>query len=363
MSKKRPQAVDSKQKRDEALNIADFKIDDILNVRGDQLLAEVSEDFGNPTLLAAEFDSIAFPVMSSHDNSAVKQGDAAVTLSVQQAAPGAASLRAFPRPSPATPWSFPRAALTVLAEWLAVALRHRIFLGTFATFLLVAALTPGIYPLLVNRSADQLATVSQDDPLTHSPAPTLPRPLPTRNPAPTGPAGQSPVAPPTEDRVQALRQPSSAGGKQLRTVTGGSDQAGGLVRDRQVSPLPSASVAPRALAPQSTAATELLTTPPAAAQAPVQAPAVAKSRLAEGGGFVVQLSASKSKAGAQSTFRALKSKYAVLRARELVIRRKDQGKRGVSYAVQVGPFESRDDAEQLCEHLKAAGGSCFIAKN
>src|ERR1700730_6590025 len=98
MSNKRPQAVDSKQKRDEALNVADFKIDDILNVRGDNLLAEVAENFGNPTLLAAEFDSIAFPVMSSHDNSAVKQGDTAVNLSVQQAAPGTASLRAFPQP-------------------------------------------------------------------------------------------------------------------------------------------------------------------------------------------------------------------------------------------------------------------------
>ena len=91
--------------------------------------------------------------------------------------------------------------------------------------------------------------------------------------------------------------------------------------------------------------------------------AAAKSALAEGSGFVVQLSTSKSEAEAQSTFRALQSKYAVLKGREPVIRRKDQGGRGVSFSLQVGPFESQGDAERLCDQLKAAGGSCSIARN
>jgi cell division septation protein DedD len=46
-----------------------------------------------------------------------------------------------------------------------------------------------------------------------------------------------------------------------------------------------------------------------------------------------------------------------------MIRRKDQGKRGVFYAVQVGPFETQQAAEQLCARVKAAGGSCFATKN
>ena len=46
-----------------------------------------------------------------------------------------------------------------------------------------------------------------------------------------------------------------------------------------------------------------------------------------------------------------------------MIWRKDQGKRGVFYAVQVGPFASQDDAQQLCEQLKAAGGTCFTTRN
>src|SRR5262249_28436560 len=160
-----------------------------------------------------------------------------------QPAPGAASARAFPRPPR---WSFSRAALAILAEWPAVPLRRRIFLGTFATLLLVAALTPGIYPLLVNRSADRMTAVSQDDPrdepLTEFPAQTSSGPLRTMYPVPVGPAGQSPVAP---EKAQALQPPPSVERKQLGAVTGGSDQAAGSVPDRQVSPLPNASVALR----------------------------------------------------------------------------------------------------------------------
>ena len=147
-----------------------------------------------------------------------------------------------------------------------------------------------------------------------------------------------------------MQQASSAERKQLRTVTGGSDQAAGLVPDRQVSPLPSASVAPRARTPQ------IVAVLPATAPAP-------KPRVTEGGGFFVQLSAPKSEAEALSTLRALKSKYAVLKGHEPVIRRKDEGPRGVLYTVQVGPFESGYDADQLCKQLKTAGGICFVTRN
>src|SRR5215472_13527683 len=95
MRSKRPRTVDSKRKRDEALNLADFKIDDILTIPGDRLLAEVAEDFGNPAFLAAEFDSIAFPFTSSHHDGATNPDDAAATSFVQQAPFGIASLQAL----------------------------------------------------------------------------------------------------------------------------------------------------------------------------------------------------------------------------------------------------------------------------
>src|SRR5712672_2311626 len=166
MSNNRPRAVDPKRKSDEALNVADFKIDDILSVPGDQLLAEVAEDYGDPAFLAAQFESIALPGVSNHNGRGVNWGGVMVTFPAQPAAPGAASARAFSRPPPAAPRSFSRAALAILAEWLVAPLRRRIFLGTFATVLFVVALTPGIYPLLVNRSADRMTTLSQDEPLT-----------------------------------------------------------------------------------------------------------------------------------------------------------------------------------------------------
>jgi cell division septation protein DedD len=35
----------------------------------------------------------------------------------------------------------------------------------------------------------------------------------------------------------------------------------------------------------------------------------------------------------------------------------------VFYAAQVGPFGTKDEASQLCDSLKSAGGSCFVQKN
>jgi hypothetical protein len=353
--------MDSKQKRDEALNLADFKIDDISSVPGDQLLTEVAEDFGHPAFLAAEFDSIAFPVMSRHDNGAVNQGNAAATLSMRPAALSAASRLALRRPLPATPWSFPRTALAMLAEWLAVPLRRRLFLGAFAALLLVAALTPGIYPLLVNRPADRIATASKNDPSTRLPASTLSQPPPAMNPASPESAAQSPAVTPIP--ASAPRTPPPTEQKQLRAVTAGADQAGEVARDRQGPPPPALAASRVAPAPQSMAAAQPPAASPAGAQALIQRHAAAKSHLTEGGGFFVQLSASKSEAEAQSTFQALKSKYAVLKGREPVIRRKDEDKRNVFYAVQVGPFELQDDADQLCKQLKTAGGICFVTRN
>jgi hypothetical protein len=78
---------------------------------------------------------------------------------------------------------------------------------------------------------------------------------------------------------------------------------------------------------------------------------------------VVQLSAQKTEGEAQSAFRAAQGKYSsVLGGHQPLIRKKDQGDRGVFYATQVGPFP-REEANQLCENLKSAGGTCFIQRN
>jgi cell division protein FtsN len=104
------------------------------------------------------------------------------------------------------------------------------------------------------------------------------------------------------------------------------------------------------------------TSSPSAAASPAPT-ATASPAATAGGSFFVQLSAQKSEEDAQSTFRALQAKFsAQLSGRQPTIRRKDLEK-GVFYGVQVGPFASREEAVQLCESLKSAGGACMIQKN
>jgi SPOR domain len=78
---------------------------------------------------------------------------------------------------------------------------------------------------------------------------------------------------------------------------------------------------------------------------------------------VVELSIWSSEAEARSSFRTLRSKYAILSGREPLIKRTDDGRRGISYALRVGPFESSEEAERLCAGLKASGGACAVREN
>jgi hypothetical protein len=95
---------------------------------------------------------------------------------------------------------------------------------------------------------------------------------------------------------------------------------------------------------------------------PVEATAPASSaRNAFGGGrtWVVQVSAQRTEEEAQAAFRGAQAKYGVLRGYPVLIRKKDQGGRGVFFAAQVGPL-ARDEANGLCNRIKKAGGNCLI---
>jgi hypothetical protein len=84
-----------------------------------------------------------------------------------------------------------------------------------------------------------------------------------------------------------------------------------------------------------------------------------------GGGYVVQISSQKSEADAQASYRALQGKYpSVLGSQSLVVKRVDLGEKGVYYRAFAGPFGSVDQATQVCNNLKAAGGpQCLIQRN
>jgi cell division septation protein DedD len=249
-------------------------------------------------------------------------------------------------------------------------------LGSLATIVLIAVLTPGIYPRLVDRSADRIVPASKEE--------TAATPLP---PSPSPPAPEVSTAVP--GRVNRVTIPQASLPAPAPRTSAEDQRGQARAEERQVPPVPRAAAVPapspqavergeppaaagpvpppaslaaRGAAPQAAVAPEPVA-PSVPAPAPLQRQAAAKSRGVEGSGFVVQLSAQKSEAEAQATFQTLKSKYAELAGREPIVRRKDQGRRGVSYAVQVGPFETQQAAAQLCARIKAAGGSCFATKN
>lgn len=336
-------------RQNEALDLGDFEIDDILSTPGERLLAEVGEDFGDPMFLAAEFDAIALPLLSG---GAADRVQAASAAAVAQADAGVASPPARPAALPSVPSSF-RHAVSEVAKRFAGPLRSRAVLGAFATLLLLAVLAPGVYPLVVRRiSAEWPAAPSQYD------LPARPAPMPQSAPslsrlkiqAPADAEQQHSFAAPASPPPAVPSEPAPSlaiRGNSLRTK-----------REQAAAPAPSARQVPRLgeiSAPSQDAK-------PAAATPPIV------GREGEGvlppsphkGGFVVQLSIWSSEAQARSSLRTLKSKYAVLNGHEPLIKRTDQGPRGASYAVEVGPFESWEEAEQLCAILKVSGEACSV---
>jgi SPOR domain len=124
--------------------------------------------------------------------------------------------------------------------------------------------------------------------------------------------------------------------------------------------------APLSLSPQGAEATPAAEprTRVAATNPTQTAPAPASPAVSSGGAFLVQVSSQPSEAVAQSSFRALQSKFpSVLGSQTPVIKRADLGEKGVVYRAMVGPFGSKDEAVQFCESLKSAGGQCFVPRN
>jgi cell division septation protein DedD len=85
---------------------------------------------------------------------------------------------------------------------------------------------------------------------------------------------------------------------------------------------------------------------------------------ANDGGYVVQISAERSDAKAQASFKTLQSRYPhILGGRSPPIRHVKLGKKGIFYRAQIGPFDTIEQAKQLCTRLKSAGAHCMVQKN
>jgi hypothetical protein len=79
----------------------------------------------------------------------------------------------------------------------------------------------------------------------------------------------------------------------------------------------------------------------------------------------VQVSSQKNEADAQASYRVLQGKYPnVLGSQSVLVKRVDLGEKGVYYRAFAGPFGSAEQATQVCNSLKAAGGpQCLIQRN
>jgi hypothetical protein len=86
---------------------------------------------------------------------------------------------------------------------------------------------------------------------------------------------------------------------------------------------------------------------------------------AAAGSYVVQVSAQRTEAEAQSSYQSLQAKYSsVLGGRNANIKRVDLGdKGGVFYRAQVGSFATPEQATAFCDSLKSAGGQCIVQRN
>lgn len=244
-------------------------------------------------------------------------------------------------------------------------------------------------------SGNEKVVSSQEEPVDPSQAaqPQAPRVIlpptggsPAPSPSAPAPLGAMPSANPPQP------QPSAGSGnptepKRVRTLT---VRADGTVVDGSSAPAIPAPAAPMAPSPSAQAAAQLgspmqvssyaqddtqssspmpanVPLPPTrvAAAPPVASPApAAPAPAAADGGYFVQIAAQRTQGEAQSAWKATQSKYpGILGSYSANIRRADLGDRGIYYRAQVGPFNSKDQANELCQSLRAQGGDCMVQRN
>ncbi|HVT55311.1 MAG TPA: SPOR domain-containing protein, partial [Xanthobacteraceae bacterium] len=150
--------------------------------------------------------------------------------------------------------------------------------------------------------------------------------------------------------------------RRVRTLTVRAD--GTIVDPRHSQATPARANAPLALNGN---AHEAADEPTHAARGATHQANAAPSRTANyvpAGSYVVQVSSQKSEQDAQTAWRQLQAKYTnVLGNAQVSFKRVDLGDRGTFYRAMVGPFANRDQAYEMCQNLKTAGGECVVQRN
>ncbi len=182
---------------------------------------------------------------------------------------------------------------------------------------------------------------------------------------------------PVDVNAAAAANQAASGGttepKKVKTLT---VRADGTVVTPQAAPAPTparpAGVAPVAYAPNQNPLPVAPPTPtpvtpvPTTSAAPAATAAVTPppAAPAASGAYVVQVSSQKSETDALGSWKVLQSRFPqLLGSYKATVKKADLGDRGVYYRAQVGPFATREQANDLCNSLRAQGGDCLVQKN
>ena len=84
--------------------------------------------------------------------------------------------------------------------------------------------------------------------------------------------------------------------------------------------------------------------------------------VAPNGSWQIQLISSPNKSAMEKAWKDLKQKYTALKNLPHEVESADLGKKGTFYRLKAGAFQNREDADKLCNSIKAAGGSCIVKK-
>ena len=113
--------------------------------------------------------------------------------------------------------------------------------------------------------------------------------------------------------------------------------------------------------PEQGAAAELPQTP--AMPEPEPAEPASRFAFAEGGEYLVQISALRSEAAAAEAWKkARRSNPDIFEGASMSIERADLGAKGVFFRLRAGAFGSREGASDFCAALKAEGGDCIVVR-
>ncbi len=107
---------------------------------------------------------------------------------------------------------------------------------------------------------------------------------------------------------------------------------------------------------QPAVAEQTATTPAAETPAPIQTATVAP------GSYVIQIASLPSESDAQTSYNKLSGKFAsVIGGRGVDIKKAEIAGKGTYYRVRI-PAGSKQEANELCERYKSAGGSCLVTR-